>query len=565
MATNYAEHLSTKKTPQSEPVFGSNQIQNRAGGFVYEVSPWSQLDRFLILGSEKSFYAGERELTLDNAKSLQVCIKEDGLRVVKRILEISDSGRAIKNGPAIFALALTASLGDQSTKTAAYLAVNRVCRTGTHIFDFVKASKQMRGFGMGLRKAVARWLTEHKPSFLAYQVVKYQQRNGYSMRDLCRLAHPNTSKMKLIFGDDAARSIQNAKKNIDAILHYIVKGWDSVGELPHPEKDLQIIWAFERAKKATDKKEICNLIRAYKLPRECVPTQFLNEISVWDALLEDMPLTALVRNLGKMTSIGLIKPLSSGIGRVLAKLQDINYIKQSRLHPMTILVALKTYAQGHGDKGELTWNPVQQIVDGLDSAFYGAFANVESTGKRFLLAVDVSGSMCTSMATPSLSAREASAAMALILAATEPNHEIVAFSGNDFPGRQQGTMVRDGGEKIAPLPISPRMRLDSAMRACANTVPGSTDLALPMIYADREGREVDCFVTLSDMESYSGAIHPSRALKQYRQRSGINAKFVAMAMTATNYSVSDPQDALSLDICGFDSAVPQLISAFADL
>ena len=46
---------------------------------------------------------------------------------------------------------------------------------------------------------------------------------------------------------------------------------------------------------------------------EAIPTQWLNELEVWDALLHDMPLTALVRNLGKMSAVGLVKPAPASI------------------------------------------------------------------------------------------------------------------------------------------------------------------------------------------------------------------------------------------------------------
>jgi 60 kDa SS-A/Ro ribonucleoprotein len=43
-------------------------------------------------------------------------IKADGVRAVNRIVEISDGGRAPKNDPAIFALALVVTDGDESAK-----------------------------------------------------------------------------------------------------------------------------------------------------------------------------------------------------------------------------------------------------------------------------------------------------------------------------------------------------------------------------------------------------------------------------------------------------------------
>lgn len=78
--------------PQSEPL-NERQVQNSAGGYAFPVSIWTQLDRFLILGSEGgSYYATEQKLTVENVKIVAKCVKEDGLRTVARIVEISDAG-----------------------------------------------------------------------------------------------------------------------------------------------------------------------------------------------------------------------------------------------------------------------------------------------------------------------------------------------------------------------------------------------------------------------------------------------------------------------------------------
>ena len=126
-----------------------------------------------------------------------------------------------------------------------------------------------------------------------------------------------------------------------------------------------------------------------------------------------------------------------------------------------MLIAQKVYAQGHGEKGSLNWQPVPKIVDALDAAFYATFQNVEPCGKPVLLALDVSGSMDGSMIAGScLSAREASAAMALVTAATEPECEIIAFSAasGGYGGMQGG-----GESGITRVALSPRMRLDSVI------------------------------------------------------------------------------------------------------
>src|SRR5436190_730972 len=48
----------------------------------------------------------------------------------------------------------------------------------------------MRGWGRGLRAAIAGWYNAMPAEKLAYQAVKYQNRDGWCHRDLLRLAHP---------------------------------------------------------------------------------------------------------------------------------------------------------------------------------------------------------------------------------------------------------------------------------------------------------------------------------------------------------------------------------------
>jgi len=137
----------------------------------------------------------------------------------------------------------------------------------------------------------------------------------------------------------------------------------AAGELP------KLIATFEQAKKTSSRAEIVKLITEHDLPREAIPTQWLNEAAVWDALLQRMPMTAMIRNLGKMTSVGLVEPFSGAAKLIVRKLGDETSLKRARVHPLAVLIAEKVYAQDKGDKGALTWKPVPKIIDALDAAF----------------------------------------------------------------------------------------------------------------------------------------------------------------------------------------------------
>lgn len=541
----YARHLSKTVTPQNEPVPGKNMVPNSAGGYGFVVDDWVRLDRFLILGSEGgSYYATERALTRENAAAVVRCAVLDGAETVRRIAAVSESGRAPKNDPAIFALALTAASGDATAKKAAYAAIPAVCRTGTHLFQFAAASNELRGWGRGLRQAVADWYLNKSARDLAYQVTKYQQRDGWSHRDLLRLAHPKTDG------------------EVQAVLRWITHGADALGELPlkrqclaqevqvvHPPVESELpasIRAFELAKRAGSEAEIVRLVREFRLVRECIPTKFLNSPPVWEVLLDDMPITALLRNLANLTRAGLLADDSAATRTVVERLTDLERLKKGRVHPLSILVALKTYAQGRGMKGANTWTPVQAVVDALDAAFYLAFDAVEPTGKRWMFGIDVSGSMSTSIAGAPVSCCEAATALALVTDRVETE----TFVGRFNTGFQRVEFGR-------------KARLDDALAYTRSINSGGTDCALPMVHALRQKEAVDVFCVLTDSETWFGDVHPFQALRQYREKIGIPSKLIVVGMLSNGFTIADPNDAGMLDIVGFDTSAPAVMADFA--
>jgi 60 kDa SS-A/Ro ribonucleoprotein len=550
---SYLTRFGTRRVPQSAPIPGSGQVPNSAGGHAWAIDSWKRLRRFLILGTEGgSYYASESTLTRMSADAVGRCLAEDGLRTVAEIVRVSDEGRAPKNDPAIFALAMAAGSKHEATRKAALDALPQVCRTGTHLFRFSMFVEGFRGWGRSLRRAVGRWYAEQSTDAVAYQAVKYRQRDGVSHRDLLRLAHPadrvSSGNPQLDVSDEHAR-----------LFEWIVGGGETDG-LP------RVVEGFVRAQAAVSAKEAAVLVREYGLPREALKPEHLTSPEVWAALLEDMPMTALIRNLATMTRIGLVKGRSDATAKVVSQLRDAEWIRRARVHPIAVLAALRTYASGRGARGRGTWHPVGRVVDALDAAFYAAFDNVEPAGTRLLLALDVSGSMAggSVAGVPGLSPRDASAALALVTAATEPDYEVVGFFAGKGGFTKRGRSVRVGyKDGLTPLPISPRQRLDDVVSTVSGLPFGGTDCALPMLYAQATEREIDTFVIYTDSETWAGGVHPSQALRDYRRASGIDARLVVAGMVANEFSIADPADPGMLDVVGFDTATPQLISDFA--
>lgn len=525
-------------THQQQPA-RPDQVKNNAGGFTFALDPWKRLDRFLILGSDGGSYrASQGDKKPESAESVSACLKLDGPRTVAQIVAISEAGRAPKNNPAIFALAAASSADDEATRKLALAALPRVCRTGTHLFQFAGHVENFRSWGRGLRRAVGDWYNAQPADRLAVQLLKYQQREGWSHRDLLRLSHPTgaTPQHNALFrwvtggGSEAFASATKRANTARA------------EELP------PYVFAFERLHAATELSEVVRLIHDHQFTHEMLPTRWKNHREVWEVLLEAMPQTALLRSLAKMTEVGLLTDGSDAALKASAKIADARRLKQARVHPLAVLTALKVYQQGHGEKGKLRWTPAKVIGDALDVAFYEAFQSVETTGKRYMLALDVSGSMtCGEIAgLPGINPRVGSAAMAMVTYRIEPGAHIMGFSSG-----------------LVPVPLHREMRLHEVIKAIDSVPMGGTDCAQPMLHALLNRIEVDVFVIYTDNETWFGNMHPFQALKQYRQAMGIGARLVVVGMTASKFTIADPDDAGMLDIVGFDTAAPAVMADFA--
>lgn len=520
--------INTRHTPQTQRA-DARQEKNNADGYTFTIDEMARLRRFLVLGTEGTYYTSTPELTKDNAQVVLGLARDCTAELVGEIVAVSTAGRAPKQNPSLFALAAACALGDDDGRRTALAALPLVARTGTHLFLFARYVEQFRGWGRGLRRAVADWYLSKPVEDVAFQAVKYRQREGWTHRDLLRLAHPQT--------DEDAR---------ERLFKWIV-GQDVAVD------GLRVVEGFQRAQSAAPK-DLPALIAEYPLSWEMLPDTALNEPAVWEALLDKgMPQTALMRQLPRLSRLGVLTPMGRWTRLVAEQLADPQRLQRARVHPVSVLLAQRTYASGHGARGNGEWTPVQAIFDALDAGFYAAFGAVEPTGKRTMLALDVSGSMTSPAGGLPISCREASAALALVTASTERDYEIVGFTST-------GRGWHDTGLKR--LAISPRQRLDDAIRAVSNLPFGGTDCALPMLHALNAGLEIDTFVVYTDNETWAGQMHPHQALRQYRERTGIDAKLVVVALTPTKFTIADPTDPGMLDVSGFDSAVPTLISDF---
>lgn len=508
----------------------ATQVRNNTGGFVFEVTPQSRLERFLILGTDGgSYYVGERDLTKQNVDFLREMLKRDSDFVVSKVVEISAAGRAKSNSPALFTLALAMNT-DGVNKSKVADAALKVARTGTHIFEFAQYLENLGGWGRAKRTAIANWYQSKSDKALAMQAVKYRQRNGWTHKDLFALTHP---------------------KGINQNIGNFILG----KEIDWTESP-DVLVGFQKVQRATNINEVIDLVTAYGLPWETVPTQFHKELKLWRALFEADLLgqTALLRNVTRLAKLGAFNDLRFSADYA-NRLADAERIEKGLIHPINYLNASVVYNEGQIDRRNggyygitrnKNWDVNSKVSAALDAGFYSAFKNVEPANKRTLLGVDVSGSMTWAAAAGAdLSAAQVAGAMAMFQARLEPY-----------------SMVRGFSDSFRDLGISESDSLPTVMRKVQLANFGSTNISLPMQWAKQNKVEIDHFLVITDNEVNRGG-HPFQALKEYRKVMGIDARLTVMAVTATNFTIADPSDLGMLDVCGFDSGAPKAIADFA--
>lgn len=521
MRDHLADH-GTKQTPQTEPVPGRDQDmqENAAGGYGFEADQWRRLRRFLFLGTEGgTYYTGQRELTRENARNVRACIDEDGERVVSTIVDIAQSGRAPHQDPLLFALAMALGEGDNATRVAAREAVPEVCGYSTHLFHFKRFAESFRGYGRALRNALARWYTEKDAEYIAYQAAKYPQRDGVSHADVLNVAHPKPPT-----------------EDHDRVFAWIV----GASQEPPTEQ----VAAIQEISAVSDVDRATELIREHRLTHEMVASDLKSEPEVWAALLEDMPVRATMRNLGNLSSHGVLKAFSDATEMVVDRLTDAEQVQRAKIHPLDVVSAVQTYRSGSGFRGSKTWEPVTEIVDALGETFRLSFENVEPTGQRIIVGVDKSGSMRSNVSgLPQLKAVQGALIMAMATVYAEDRVEVLRFDS-----------------VCRPLGISGNESLGAVLKA--SSPGGGTDVASPINWALENEVEADAILLYTDMQTWAGHRHPTQALRAYRDKINPEAKLVAVDMTSEATQVDDPDDPLTLGVQGFDSRTPAAIEAF---
>lgn len=485
----------------------------------YFITPVQMLERFLLMGSFGSYKANDKfadfpKEVLDTIETIFECFPQEAFEV---LFNVCIDRKAPRKPPVL--LALAAALNLESTRAQAEGLATTQISTGTDQFVLTKflldygrgKGRSFKRHANTLYRTLDRQDGEYARTKLALQMIKYRNRAGWTHRDLLRVSH-----------------YKPTERNNDLFKWVVGKG---------PAKH-DLILAYEAASVVTTPAEAVKLIQEVpNLSWEAFPTEVMANRDVWENLLPGLGNTAIIRNLGRMSALGV--DLNPYLERITSAGEG--------LHPVASLSAWKVYSQGKGLKGSLVWAANPGVIQALEAGFYASFGELTKSQAKVCFGIDVSGSMSAHASTvPGLNCREVAAAMVMVAM------------------KQQPYMAFGFGHHLTPLDIRDDWSLSQVMSYMAAIPYGATNCSLPMQFCTAQNiADVDLFAIYTDNETNQRE-KPSVALNQYRAAHNPDAKLATVALMGGAFSIADPNDPGQVDFVGFDPSVPSVMVSLAE-
>lgn len=520
-------------------MYKPGQVKNNEGAFVFKADKWSAFDRFLKLGTAATFYNGADAQEKLGAQVAQECFGEDPARYLAMVRNVRRLGLNVKSTTPVRAAAIACYMASQAKykfdwHDKCWEVAGEVCKTGDDLAYFVSEMLTVRGWGRTLRTFVGEFYNTQSGEDATYQALKYQRRHGQDVAVLVRNSHPNprTNFHRALYGylrgvkiderwlPDLARRVRTLDRafSVEAVLENISPA---------------VSW-------------------------EMIPSRFHQYPEVWTRILNNgMPSTALLRQLGRMTSLGVFSD-EEALVAALRGIERIGMPNRNPVHPIKILTALRAYKSGKGESGLSWWaNPV--IVTALENALEESFSMTAPLPGKVLIAVDVSESMTFKNKVSvngkseagEIVAYEAATVLALALLRSTPGATLIAFN-----------------TQLQQPPIGAGDTFMAALFKMRGAAGGGTDCSVPFRYMDDMAKSYRVFfdnvIVITDNETNARrwSLHPAEYMRRYMQDYNPAAKLAFVATTVTEFSLADGTNPNMLDVAGFGADVPAAIHSF---
>lgn len=256
-----------------------------------------------------------------------------------------------------------------------------IIRTPNDLSDFFSIVRSVRGGegGRRIKRVAGNWILKNLTEYWAIKYGSDRGNGGYSLADMIRTTHP--------------------KCEHNAIIAYLLG--------KNPKTGLPQIDCFEALKYAKSDTDKVALITTGRLPHEVATTFAGGSKAVWKAIVPQMPIFALLKNLATIERQGVMNDVRDV---VVATFQNKDKVRNSKILPFRFIDAMEHVRDG-------------KVKDALRDALEISFESIPDFEGNTGVLLDVSPSM---FHTPNLM-KTASVLATSIMKKTGGNGELVLF------------------------------------------------------------------------------------------------------------------------------------------
>lgn len=463
---------------------------NRDGYPAYVRSAEEQYVQTLVTNTMgNTFYADQQEL-LKEAEALHREMAERNPQFMAKALVYARNEGYMRLQPLFGLAVLSAYRPDLFSKI--FLQVVKI---PSDLSDFLTIVSGM-GRGQGGR-AVKRQVNRFLANVSEYWAIKYNGRGrGYSLGDAIATAHPKPVDLKQ-----------------QALFRYLRGQEANLSLIPQVE-------ALEYLKRAKVEAEQLYWIEAGRLPHEVVTGAIKPTKLIWEVLMEQMPIFALLRHLNTLDRAGVLGDRYC-LDRVVERLTDQRALAKSRILPFRFATAFRQV------KDEV-------IREALRSAVEYTFGSLPDLDGRTAIFLDISGSM---------NGEYLQIGSVFALALYKKTQGSSLFWLFD-------TTVEDA------KPSRHDSILSQAERIRAR---GGTDTGAPVRKLLAEKQHVDQIIIITDEQQNSSSPF-YEALAKYRAKVNPNAKAFVIDIAPYRSAMVPPEDANTFYIYGWSDTVLSYIA-----
>ena len=468
------ENLKTMKA------YGAADTVNAEGFSAWTPSDATLLEQLAMTGTlGNSFYANARDAAAEAVKLLE---RADAASLAAAIIRGRNEG-FVRAFPILGLVYL-------SRKDAGLFrdTFSKVVLTGNDLVDFIEVAKSVRGLGRSIKTAITGWI---KANTSTYYAQKYRRQ----IADAIRLSR---------------------FKGEDSIYAYILGAYSEVKgnsaeklERAYAEyPDLAAHRDFVAAIEADDLRKAEAILREKNVDVNSLTAHYGKfDKGLWAAVAARSPVMRFVKYLAKFVREGVLTE------ELLKAKVNVEALKKAKVFPFRLYTAYRAVAREFERQDRWVYTYLADVIDDYAKAYdWSAFGD-----KKWVIAPDVSGSMCSPIGESSVLSYASVSAM---------------FVGFFLKGLKDVTVL-PWDTRVRAYGVAASEPVMTHINAITAMVEGGTYMEASVKHMLKKGIAADYAVFLTDTEEYGRGW--LAAWKEYHRK---YPKAVAFVLRGDSYMTS---------------------------